>query len=86
MQPVVIFLEVVMETNKFKRAWIWFWYNDITRICILMGMPIIPVVFTVGFIFGFDEYLRGVAQTTVCKKRACSTFKQFGDTQWAIEH
>lgn len=50
-----------METNKFKRAWIWFWYNDITRICILMGLPIIPVVFTVGVIFGFDEYLRGVA-------------------------
>lgn len=53
-----------METNKFKRAWIWFWYNDITRMCILMGLPIIPVVLAVGFIFGFGEYLRGVAMFT----------------------
>lgn len=30
------------ETNRFKRAWIWFWYNDITRVFILVGFPIAP--------------------------------------------
>ena len=24
------------ETNKLKRAWIWFWYNDITRLLLIM--------------------------------------------------
>ena len=53
-----------METNKFKRAWIWFWYNDITRVCILMGLPVMPTVFAVGFFFGAGEYLRVVAMLT----------------------
>ena len=39
------------ETNKFIRAWIWFWYNDITRVCILLGLHLIltiPLLILVG--------------------------------------
>jgi len=50
-----------METNKFKRAWIWIWYNDITRICVIIGLPVIPVVAEAAIMFGPGEYLRTVA-------------------------
>jgi hypothetical protein len=50
-----------MEKNKFKRAWIWLWYNDITRLCVMIGLPTIALLFAVGLIFGFGEYLRFVA-------------------------
>ena len=34
-----------METNKIKRFWIWFWYNDVTRFGVLFGayLPLIAV-------------------------------------------
>jgi len=51
----------VQETNKFKRAWIWLWYNNITRICVLIGLPVIPVVAVANIMFGRGEYLRLVA-------------------------
>ena len=50
-----------METNKFIRAWIWLWYNDITRLCVLLGLPVIPVIVVVATVFGLGEYLRTVA-------------------------
>ena len=50
-----------IETNKFKRAWIWLWYNETTRILVLIGLPILPLIMVVGTIFGPGEYLRGVA-------------------------
>jgi len=53
-----------METNKFKRTWIWFWYSDITRFCILIGVPVIPVIAIAYNIFGPGEYLRTVAGIT----------------------
>lgn len=53
-----------METNKFIRAWIWFWYNDITRLCVLIGVPVIPVVAATTAVFGPGEYLRTVAGVT----------------------
>ena len=53
-----------METNKFVRAWIWFWYNDATRICIIIGIPILPAIAVSYVIFGPGEYLRGVAMAT----------------------
>jgi len=53
-----------METNKFKRAWIWFWYNNFTRICIVMGLPVLPVVVITYFIFGTTNNLRTVALVT----------------------
>ena len=53
-----------METNKLKRAWIWFWYNDITRMCIFLGLPVVPVVVLTGLAFGPGEYLRTVAVLT----------------------
>ena len=60
-ERVVIFLEVAMETNKLKRAWIWLWYNDVTRFAVLLGLPIIPVILLVAYFFGVGEYLRTVA-------------------------
>jgi len=33
-----------MEKNRYKRAWIWIWYNDITRLCIFTGIPFIPLI------------------------------------------
>jgi len=34
-----------METNKIKHFWIWFWYNDTTRLCVLFGayLPLIAI-------------------------------------------
>ena len=29
--------------TKRKKAWIWFWYNDVTRSCLLMGIHLIPL-------------------------------------------
>lgn len=53
-----------METNKFKRAWIWFWYNDYTRFAVLLGLPVIPVVLLTAYVFGSGEYLLNVAILT----------------------
>ena len=63
-QLIVIFLGADMEKNKFKRAWIWIWYNDITRIFVLLGLPVIPILIIVSTIFGDGEYLRVVAVVT----------------------
>jgi len=52
------------ETNKLIRAWIWLWYNDITRICVLIGLPVIPVIVIARVIFDQGEYLRLVAGIT----------------------
>ena len=30
------------ETNKFTRAWIWLWYNDVIRISTFVGVPVVP--------------------------------------------
>ena len=32
-----------IETNKFKRGFIWLWYNDIFRVISMMGIPVLPV-------------------------------------------
>ncbi len=49
------------ETNKLKRAWIWLWYNDAIRLCVLGGLTTLPVV-TVAYYFGLrGESLRFVA-------------------------
>ena len=53
-----------MEKNKFKRAWIWFWYSDYTRFAVLFGLPVIPVLLLFGCVFGVGEYLRVVATVT----------------------
>jgi len=49
-----------METNKYKRVWIWFWYNDITRICILLGVPLIPVAVALMMLGVHHETIRAV--------------------------
>lgn len=59
--------------SKFQYCWIWFWYNDITRLCIIVGLPVIPIVFITAYFFGWGEYLRTVA--------ACSYIFFFG---WAL--
>lgn len=50
-----------MEINKFKCAWIWFWYNDITRLCVLLGLPTIIIILIAILLFGSGEYLRIIA-------------------------
>jgi len=57
-------LGVAQESNKFKRAWIWFWFNNWTRILCMIGIPLLPLVCVVGTIFGWGEYLKGVALIT----------------------
>lgn len=51
-------MEYKQETNKFKRLWIWLWYNDITRLSIMIGLPLIPMAIICIFLFGGGEYLR----------------------------
>jgi len=51
------------ETNRLKRFWIWLWYNDATRLLIILGVPVIPVVVLAGVLFGPGEYLRPVAMS-----------------------
>lgn len=53
-----------MAINKFTRAWIWLWYNDCTRLAVLFGIPVIPVVLLSAYLFGTGEYLRHVAGVT----------------------
>jgi len=53
-----------MEHNRLKRMWIWIWYNDITRLCILFGVPVIPVVLGLLATIGPGEYLRDIAAGT----------------------
>lgn len=55
---------VEIESNRLKRAWIWIWYNDITRLCVLLGLPVIPVVVGIAAIFGPGEYLRLISGFT----------------------
>ena len=47
-----------------ERAWIWFWYNDATRLLMLIGVPVVPVVALCAVVFGPGEYLRAVALAT----------------------
>ncbi len=42
-----------MEINKFKHVWIWFWYNDATRICIALGVHLAPIGLLLS-LFGAD--------------------------------
>ncbi len=49
-----------METNKYTKAWIWIWYNDITRLCILFGCPVLPAISMCYLVFGSGEYLKTV--------------------------
>lgn len=38
--------------SKWKKAWIWFWYNDITRICLIIiplyNIALIPLLYFLG--------------------------------------
>lgn len=47
-----------METNKFKRAWIWLWYNDKTRLCVLLGLPTLLIIFILLVVFGDRDWVR----------------------------
>lgn len=53
-----------MKTNKFICAWIWVWYNDITRLCIVVGMPSFIAVIMARAFFGPGEHLKCVAMAT----------------------
>jgi hypothetical protein len=48
------------EKNNLKRAWIWLWFNDWTRMLVLLGLPILPCVF-IAYHLGMRESLKDVA-------------------------
>ena len=50
-----------MGQSKIERGWIWLWYNDITRLCVLTGVPSLLIVFICFLLFGSGEYLRIIA-------------------------
>ena len=52
---------VRQETNKLKRGWIWFWYNDFTRFGVLFGVPALCITIFCAYFFGIGEYLRTIA-------------------------
>lgn len=47
-----------------SRAWLWLWYHYITRLLILLGMPVIPVVAIAYLAFGPGETLKIIAAVT----------------------
>lgn len=49
------------ETRPLVRAWIWFWYNNVTRMLLLVGLHLPVVLLATYAIFGPGEYLRDVA-------------------------
>ncbi len=49
------------ETNRYKRAWIWLWYNDITRIICMMGIPVLPFVILMVVLGVPGEAIRFIA-------------------------
>jgi len=52
------------EATGYDSFWIWFWYNDITRFCLLFGLPSIILVVVCWLVIGPGEYLRTVAMIT----------------------
>lgn len=42
-----------METNRLKKAWIWLWYNDITRLSLFLGIPVLFII--LKSLFKMDE-------------------------------
>lgn len=33
----------------FTRKWIWFWYNDVTRFAVLLGVPVLPILAVLAY-------------------------------------
>jgi len=52
---------IAPEKRPLVRAWIWFWYNDVTRLGLMLGLPIPLVLLGAYSLFGPGEYLRNVA-------------------------
>lgn len=54
------------ETRKLVRAWIWFWYNDVTRLAVLLGVPAVLAAVVLAWL-GVDGEARksGVLATYV---------------------
>jgi len=50
----------------YMRWWILFWYNDITRFCIILGIPSAMLCIFIGYLFGAGEYLRDIALWSYC--------------------
>lgn len=47
--------EYEIETNKLKRAWIWFWYNDITRMFMVLIPSYFVLLIPLMIWLGFDD-------------------------------
>ncbi|MDD5151925.1 MAG: hypothetical protein PHC28_15845 [Flavobacterium sp.] len=56
---------VKQETDKFKRFWIWFWYNDYTRIFwVLLPIPSIIIITLLMYIGLPGQYAADLLITT----------------------
>jgi len=64
---------IEIERNRLKRAGIWLWYNDITRVALLFGFPA-SVTLTAYLLFGCGEYLRDVCAVSLAVIVACMIF------------
>jgi hypothetical protein len=64
-----------LETNRFKRAWIWFWYSNATRLLLVL----LPTYFVV--------LLPALAQLglDVDQQRAIATITYLALLSWAIK-
>ncbi len=48
---------VRQESRPLVRAWIRFWYNDATRLVMMLGVPLLPLVLLLAYL-GIDGELR----------------------------
>ena len=51
---------VAQERRPLVRAWIRFWYNDATRILLMLGVPLLPLVALLAWLGIDGEARRGV--------------------------
>lgn len=45
----------------YMRWWILFWYNDITRLCIISGVPSLIICVVLSYTLGSGVYLKSVS-------------------------
>ncbi len=52
------------EQRKWARAWIWFWYNDITRLFLIGGVPALLAAVVLAWLGVSGEALKNGVITT----------------------
>lgn len=52
--------EAPQEQNRLIRVWIWLWYNDVTRLATMLGLPLIPLAIALNFLGVNSELIRSL--------------------------